>query len=163
MIELHESGAIPATPNTHCYTAVINSCAYCENDALEKRDALRIAVETYKELTGSDYGRPNQITFATVITALRNLTPASEKRAAAVRNIFRQCADEGQVSDFVLRRLQSVLNVEQFREAVGDHAVSADGSVDINQIPREWKRNAQMKSPGPNGRQGKRHLATQIS
>jgi len=29
MRKMHDSGAISAAPNTHCYTGVINSCAYC--------------------------------------------------------------------------------------------------------------------------------------
>jgi hypothetical protein len=157
MIQMHKKGTIKATPNTFCFTAVINSCAYCENDALEKRDALRIAVETYKELIGSDYGTPNQVTFTTVLTALRNLSPASEKRAAAVSTIFTKCADDGHVADFVLRRLQSVLNTDQLRVLVGEHAVSPDGSVDIDKLPGEWKRNAL-----PNN-QGKQRLPAQTT
>jgi hypothetical protein len=31
MVERHESGAIPGTPNTHCHVAVINSCACSKN------------------------------------------------------------------------------------------------------------------------------------
>lgn len=142
MIEMHKSGAIEAAPNTHSYTAVINSCAFCENDALEKRDALQIAIKTYKELENSEYGRPNNVTFCTLITALRNLMPASEKRAAAIKTIFHRCAEDGQVADFVLHRLQSTLNVEQLQELVGSHAVSSDGRVDIDKLPSEWKKNA---------------------
>ena len=156
---MHESGAIPATPNTHCYTAVINGCAYCENDELERRDALQIAIKTYKELTDSKYGKPNHVTFSTVITALRNLTPASEKRAAAVSTVFKQCADAGEVSEFVLRRLQSALNLDQLREVVGNDAVSADGSIDINQIPSQWRRNT---NSGPKRQRNPRQFATQI-
>jgi len=161
MLKMHKSGAITATPNTHCYTAVINSCAYCENDALEKRGALQIAVETYKELLNSDYGRPNQVTFSTVITALRNLSPVSEKRAEAIQNVFRRCAQDGQVAEFVLLRLQSALNADQLREVVGDAALSSDGSVDIDQIPDEWKRNARTKSS--RNKRGKQGLATQMA
>jgi hypothetical protein len=146
MVEMHKSGAISAPPNTYCYTAVINSCAYSENEELEKRYALQIAVDTYKELIDSAYGEPNAVTFSTMITALRNLMPASEKRAGGVRTIFRKCADDGQVEELFLRRLQSALNTAQLRELVGDHVISSDGRVDINLIPLEWKRNTQANS-----------------
>lgn len=142
MIELNKSGTIHATPNTHSYTAVINSCAFCENDAFEKREALRIAITTYKELLASEYGRPNHVTFSTVITAIRNLMPACEKRAAAVKTIFRTCAEDGQVSEFVLRRLMSTLDKDQMGDLVEADAFSADGRIDISRIPTEWKRNA---------------------
>jgi hypothetical protein len=141
MIKMHKSGLIAATPNVHSYTAVINSCAYCENDALEKRDALQIAVKTYKELIHLGYEGPNQVTFCTVIVAIRNLMPASEKRAAAIKTIFRTCAENGQVADNVLQRLKSTMDVDQLKELVGNDAVSANGDVDIEKIPNEWKKN----------------------
>ena len=144
MIELHKSGVISATPNTHCFTAVINSCAYCENDALEKRDALQIAVSTYKELLDSSYGGPNHITYSSVITALRNLSPPSEKRTAAIANIFKHCVEAGQVSDLVLKRLQSSVGAEEFQEMVGA-TTFVNGNVDIDKIPEDWKQNVQSK------------------
>lgn len=141
MIEMHESGAIEAAPNTHSYTAVINSCGFCENDALEKRDALQIAIKTYKEMENSKYGQPNNVTFSTLIAALRHLMPASAKRDAAIKTIFRRCAEDGQVADFVLRRLATALSVEQIQDLVGSDAVSPDGHVDIDKLPAQWKRN----------------------
>ena len=141
MIELQESGVIKAHPNSHCYTAVINSCAYAENDAIEKRVALQIAVETYKQHCASTHDRPNQITFFTMITALRNLLPASEKRTTALRTIFNKCLEDGQVAEFVLRRLQSCLTADEFRDIVGTDAV-ANGTIDMSKIPHEWQRNA---------------------
>eukprot|EP00980_Cylindrotheca_fusiformis_P027747 scaffold22549_cov98-Cylindrotheca_fusiformis.AAC.3 len=141
MIQMHKSGAIKAAPNTHSYTAVINSCAYCENDTLEKRDALQIAIKTYKELENSEYGQPNNVTFSTLITALRHLMPASNKRDAAIKTIFHRCAEDGQVTDTILRRLKSTLSASQLQELVGIHAVSPDGQVYIDKVPDEWKRN----------------------
>jgi hypothetical protein len=150
MVEMNKSGEISAKPNTHCYTAVINSCAYSENENLEKRNALQIAVGTYKELVSSDYGNPNHVTFSTLITALRNLSPPSEKRASAVANVFRTCAEGGEVTDLVLRRVQSVLNRDQLSDIFGA-AVLQDGCVDINQLPAEWRRNVQPATQGQNG------------
>ena len=141
MVELKETGVIGSAPNAHCYTAVINSCAYCENDPLEKRQALRIAVETYKEMLSADAEGPNQITFSTLITALRNLMPPDETRAMAIRTVFKKCADNGHVSDLFLRRVKSSLSMDQVQKLVGDKVFSQEGNVDINQIPSNWRRN----------------------
>jgi len=141
MIEMHESGVIKAKPNTHAYTAVINSCAYCENDLLEKRDSLHIAVKTYKEMMASENAQPNQVTFATVLTALRNLMPADDKRAAAAKTVFQHCIDAGLVTDLVLRRLQSTLNGDQLVGVVGSDVISSDGTVSIANLPRRWSKN----------------------
>ena len=145
MIEMHESVEISAKPNTHCYTAVINSCAHCENDEFEKRDALRIAIETYKELIDSDYGEPNEVTFSTLITVLRNVLPECQKRSSAIGTIFKKCAEDGHVDDVVVRRLQSTLNSEELHVLLGD-AVSADGRVDITELPTEWRRNVRTSA-----------------
>jgi hypothetical protein len=160
MIDLHESGRLSARPNTHCYTAVINSCAFCENDASEKRQALNIAIQTYNDLVTSDYGRPNEVTFANMLTALRNLLPAGVQRTAAIGKIFQSAARDGLVDDFVLRRVQSaltageLLNMLHFvrsTEADADTADGAsltpDGQVLLDHLPMKWRRNARTRGP----------------
>ena len=47
ILELNKSGDISAMPNNYCCTVVINSCAYSEDDELEKQVALRIAIKSY--------------------------------------------------------------------------------------------------------------------
>ena len=142
MIKLHESGIISASPNIFSYTAVINSCAFCENDELEKREALQIAVKTYKE--SLKHATPNRVTFTTMLKALNHLLPACEKRAAAIETIFQKCAEDGQVGASVLRMLESTLDPDQLRKVVGIDAV-VNGIVDIKRIPDEWMRNAKTK------------------
>jgi hypothetical protein len=106
MIELHESGGLSACPNTICYTAVINSCAYCENDDMEKREALRIAIGTYKDLENSRYGSPNHVTYSNLLTALRNLLPISQKRSVAIQDVFLSAVKNGYVDQVVVQRVK---------------------------------------------------------
>lgn len=142
MIDLHESGALITCPNTHCYTAVINSCAYCENDVSEKREALRIAIATYKELTASKYGVPSEVTFSTLLTALRNLLPKGKERSSAVQTVFKSAAKDGRVDDLVVRRLQSALTTEELRDLFSStDVVSRNGQIRISQLPNEWRAN----------------------
>jgi hypothetical protein len=111
MIDLHESGRLSACPNTVCYTAVINSCAYCENDDMDKRNALRIAIGTYKDLEKSNYGSPNQVTYSNLLTALRNLLPWSPKRSVAIQDLFESAAKNGYVDQIVVQRVKCTLIV----------------------------------------------------
>jgi pentatricopeptide repeat protein len=106
MIDLHESGLLTASPNTVCYTAVINACAYCIEDDMDKREALRVAIETYKNLEMSEYGNPNHVTYSNLITALRNLLPRGESRDSAVRTVFESAAKGGYVDGTVVQRVQ---------------------------------------------------------
>jgi hypothetical protein len=106
MIELHESSVICAAPNTVVYTAVINACAYCENDDTDRSAALRIAIRTFKDLEKSSYGRPNHVTYANLLTALRNLLPPCPKRSAAIQDIFQSAVQNGCMDEIVLQRVQ---------------------------------------------------------
>jgi len=150
MRELKESGVISAVPNVHCYTAVINSCAFCGNDSIEKRQALRIAIETYKEMLEDGRDRPNHVTFSTMLTALRNLMPPDDTRVGAIENVFKRCANDGFVTDAVLLRLVSSLSTDQLRKILGNGSIHADGTVDMSTIPSEWSRQSDAsisKSP----------------
>lgn len=88
----------------------------------------------------SKYGNPNEVTFATFLTALRNLLPPSKERSAAVRSVFETAANDGRVNNLVLRRVQSALSTEELTE-IFSTAISASGEVQLNQLPDEWRRN----------------------
>lgn len=119
---------------------------------LDKRLSLRIAIDTYKELLESE-ARPNQITFSSFLTALRNLMPPDQKRAAVIESIFKKCANDGFVSDLVLRRLESSLNRDQLRKVLGDSVVSSQGAVKLEEIPSIWRRNLEDSKPRQSARQ----------
>jgi hypothetical protein len=143
MIALYDSGVITARPNDYCYTAVINACAYCENDSVEKRDALKIFVSTYKDIADSSRSdlKPNQITFSCALAAIRKLIPPSQERLAAVKAVFKKCREEGMCDIYVLRRLRSTVDENEWTELVGDAIDYADGCFTSSQIPDDWKRN----------------------
>lgn len=105
-------------PNTFVYTAVLNACAYTVGDQAEKAEALRIAEKTFEEMSNSQYEgvRPNHVSFASYLTACRNLLPGDDARAAAISRIFQQCRDKGQVDEIVLRRVQSSLTARQLED-----------------------------------------------
>jgi len=152
MVELHDSGRLTtARPNTICYTAVINCCAYSQaGDEIDQRAALRIAITTFKELEQSRHASPNEVTYATLLTALRNLLPGgSAQRNAAVRDVFQSAATKGYVDPLVVQRLKSALPREEISSvlpaelsvATQQQQDGGGGLVRIDQIPSEWCRN----------------------
>mmetsp|Transcript_16907 Transcript_16907/g.27432 ORF Transcript_16907/g.27432 Transcript_16907/m.27432 type:complete len:157 (+) Transcript_16907:118-588(+) len=150
MASLYKSGIVETPPNGYCYTAVINACAYCEDDAIEKRDALKIFVETYKEVNNRTDLHPNHVFFKTVLTALRKLLPRSEQRKSAVSTVFKKCIECGMCDSSVLRSLESALSKDELTEVLGHEAVAANGRIDNAKIPPEWKRNVKDSSrPAP--------------
>jgi hypothetical protein len=141
MISLYESGTIESRPNIHCYTAVINACAHCENDTVEKRDALKIFVDTYKEMTTDSSLQLNNVTFSSVLTALSRLLPNSKQRMSAVATVFRKCADEGMCDKLVIKKLESLLDKDALKNIIGAEAVAANGKIDDTLLPSEWSCN----------------------
>ena len=128
--------------NTHTHSKYIDACAYTERDSIEQRDALQVFVATYKELINEEDVVPNNVTFFTALTALRTLLPPDQKRADAVGTIFKKCIELGMCNASVVKRLQSVLDVKQLKELVGDDKVDERGTVDNELLPAEWTRNA---------------------
>lgn len=133
-------GVIKSPPNIYCYTAVINACAYTERDSIEQRDALEVFVTTYKEMINQEDVIPNNVTFFTALTALRTLLPPDQRRADAVGTVFKKCTELGMCTPSVIKRLQSVLGVEQLKDLVGDDKVDENGIVDCALLPAEWSR-----------------------
>jgi hypothetical protein len=108
MIALQESGRTDdSTPNAFCYTAVINACAFCINDETEKKQALRIAINTYKELENT--GTPNHVTYINMLVALQNLLPPSSQRSTAAKDLFENAKRNGFVTLPAIERLKCTL------------------------------------------------------
>jgi hypothetical protein len=105
---LQEQRRLDATPNAFCYTAVINACAYCVNDQSEKRNALHIAINTYKELDRA--GTPNHVTYINMLVVLQNLLPPSPQRSAAAKDLFQNAMRNGYVSLAAINRIKCTLN-----------------------------------------------------
>jgi len=144
MLELHDQGRFElAHPNTVCYTAVINCCAYSQNcDNVDKQAALRIAIQTFKELEKSPHAQPNEVSFSTLLTAIRNLLPTSSSRNVVVQDVFESAAAKGYCDPLVVQRLKSALPRNEMLDLLPSQLASHDdGLVPIDLIPSEWCRN----------------------
>jgi hypothetical protein len=143
MTSMYESGRIHARPNDYCYTSVINACAHCENDTLEKRDALKVFVDAYKFMISSSEPslRPNCVTFSCAIGALRRLLPHSEERTAAVKKVFARCLEEGMCDHRVLTRLRTAVDEQIWEELVGAEISTTKREIEFCDVPVQWGRN----------------------
>lgn len=136
MIEAYKNGNSEAKPNVNAFTAVINACAFTQGDMLEKSEALQLATTTYKELYASDYGEPNQFTFATFLRACANIIPPGEQRVSSMKSVLQQAANQGKVDDLVLKVLQNSLSIEDL-ESILPCPVS-NKVLTRKDLPAEW-------------------------
>jgi hypothetical protein len=162
MVTMYESGdrSEAARPNHIVYTAVVNAAAYTVGDEAEKLKAFQIATNTLKDMEHSKYGKPNQVTYATYVTACQRLIPDGSSRKTSVEAAFKKCCKDGMVDDMVLQRIKSALTTEQLRELFQNPEMFAkDGNINVKNLPREWGSNVKdlnSKKPHENKRNAKR-------
>lgn len=142
MEESYRSGNIDAEPNLLAYNALLNSCSFpIGNDGSERFDVAKVALDTLEELRDSNYGNPDDITYATVLKTLGRCIPPGKIRDEMVEKEFERCCNDGQVNDFVLRELDHASPKVYIK-----HFVNKDLSDDVmKKIPREWRRNVSLK------------------
>ena len=130
----YKSGNTDAKPNVVAYTAVINACAYCSVPS-EASVSFDIACDTFEELlVNPEYGRPNQATYAQMLTALSKLLPSTRSRSILIRKIFSQCCRDGQVSKLVY-------HIYLRSAAIKSKALT------YRNLPDEYKQNINLKRP----------------
>jgi hypothetical protein len=138
MDKLYRAGNKEARPNEITYTAVLNSCAFPATlDARTRRKALHTAMFTLKELQGSPYVQPNQVTYGTFIKACRNLLDDDDVlRRAVIKKAFQECIEDGQVGQMVLNYVPKDVVDELLAGSI--HSGSR---VSVRDLPMEWKCN----------------------
>lgn len=138
MDKLYRAGNKEARPNEITYTAVLNSCAFpAAFDVRTRRKALDTAMFTLKELQGSRYGQPNQVTYGTFIKACRNLLDDDEVLCRVViKKAFEECIKDGQVGQMVLNYVPKDLVDELLAGCI-----DSGGRVSVRDLPAEWKCN----------------------
>jgi len=139
MIEAYESGNTDARPNTTAFTAVLNACAFTQGDIVEKKEALMIAASAYKDLCLSDYGEPNQYTFATFMRVCSNIIPQGPQRASSMKSVLEKAAETGMVDELVLKILQNSLYKDQL-ESMLPCKLPAKG-LSLSDLPAKWSCN----------------------
>ena len=122
----------------------MNACAFTVGDLAETKEALKIASATYKLFTTSNYGEPNNVTFATFLRVCINLLPEGEPQELAASSIFKKCCSYGQVDNLVLGLLVRSVSNDKFTELTGCK-LNDNGGLDINSLPSEWRCNVQVQ------------------
>jgi hypothetical protein len=156
MVKLYDEGNEEIKPTVFTYNAVLNACAesvHIEDAPLG--EAFKTAVKVFTELRNSDQ-KPDQVTFGNMLRCSR-LLPAGEQKEMFISATFRLCCEQGFVNGLVVRDLQESASEELQQSLLGGQSQE----VDMNSLPREWKRMIEVKRGGssdgefPQGRGGR--------
>jgi len=131
MVDLYNEGNRSLRPNVVIFNSVLNACAYTVGDDNEQQNAMGIAASMMKELKKSPHVNLDHITYGTFLKVILNEMPQSDARSQLVDTVFRKCAMNGQVGQFVLDMMKAIATPTQLEELVGDHSSWKD-------LPEEW-------------------------
>ena len=140
-----ETDDMDYTPQLRQWNNVLNACVYTRGNQREKKEAMKILVETFNEMRNLDdidgmTVKPNHVSYGLFLKGCTYLLPASEQKESIVENIFRKCCRDGHVSEFVFTSLIEAASPELCNKLLGTSSENVYDDDGI-QIPEEWARN----------------------
>ena len=155
MLEAHRIGNRDAKPSIRSYSGILNACAYTLIDSSStqsistaemnkiKSQTFKIARQSFKEILSGNHGRPNSMAFSQFIASCRNLVKPGTKRDKLMKSVFQECCQQGLVDERIIleiRRSSPVL-----RRFLLEDVNLADGIIELQDIPYEWRYNVSSK------------------
>ena len=150
MIDLHEEdGGIDTTPNIICYNTVLNACAFSAHSGEEeRRNALKVAVETFNDMRQGKYVLPDAVSYGNMLKCCANLMPPGEQRNGMASRLFTSCCDAGLVGGMCLDEIRRCLPPRAFLPLLSDNGYDKPMrerrkaySVQLHELPNKFTRN----------------------
>ena len=124
MISQCRNGRTQSEPDVFVFTAVIKACLQSPPQTESQADELlSIALRTMEKLDTGRYGKPNHVTYSTLLSTIHMLCSSNERRLSLLKQTFQNCVANGYVSKKVIHALPRELR---------DHIPSM--------LPAEWER-----------------------
>ncbi len=142
MFESYENGNKDAKPGITTFSTIINACAYTKET--DKDRVFKIARAAFKESLGETFGEPNNIVFATFLTACNNLMKPGEYRDKLVCSVFEESRRRGMVDTNTILQLRRVASRQILGEVLKGTKLTS-GDLYLNDIPHEWRSNVRSR------------------
>lgn len=133
MIRQYENGDVTLKPDVYVYTTLIKTCAYSRGGTRQEYvQALQMALNAMATLENTDYGPPNDVTYATIMTAIYRLSSdKSNDHDSHYEVAFRSCAARGLLTNDVMQVFQRGASMRLFRRLTNN----------TGRLQPEWSRN----------------------
>mmetsp|Transcript_24307 Transcript_24307/g.52520 ORF Transcript_24307/g.52520 Transcript_24307/m.52520 type:complete len:830 (+) Transcript_24307:85-2574(+) len=150
MIELHEDdGSYDTKPNIICYNTVLNACAFsARGTGEEKRQAMKVAVETFNKMRQGKYVSPDAVSYGNMLKCCANLMPPGNQRNAMASRLFMSGSDEGLIGGMALDEIRRCVPPRAFLPLLADMGYDDPmrrrrkaHAVELRELPRKWTAN----------------------
>ena len=133
-----KEGTVGVRPTVVTYNAILNACEYTtSNDLMEKEEAFTVACLTFDEVRKLPDIKPTHTTYGSFLGSVTTLMPRSDARNEIAELVFKRCCKDGQVSQYVLRKLKASVSSSRYRQMLG-------GRKD-DKLPRAWTTNVRER------------------
>lgn len=132
---MYQAGNERLRPNVVAYNAVMNACAFTSAEVRDSSRIVEIAHHILKEMEQSPHVNPDQVTYGTFLKVCANQMTDCSTRQQVVEILFKKCAKEGQVGDFVLQQLKAIASDELYLRLVGRNI---DEDASLSDLPKDW-------------------------
>jgi len=135
-----DSPILDLEPNITTFNWILHACSREEIDdnvtaANRSPKALQIALQAFDHIKTSKNFKANSATYHLLLIISRRLILDDEERRKAVQDIFVKCCHDGLVNGSIVTELYRAMPEISFGSVMGD-------SLDVNNIPNNWTRNA---------------------
>lgn len=130
----HNSGYKLLRPNSYIYSTILNACAFTYSSEEARKEALHIAINTYRECA-----HRNDIVYGTFIKACSMLFDQEDHRKIQmIESAFLRCVKAGQVSNFVLEEMFNSVPMPFYKDLIG---YPKDNILSVADVPSSWSCN----------------------
>ena len=125
-------------PNAITYNAVLNACEHTEAaQVVESEEAFRVACAIFDEMRALGV-KANHVTYGTFLGVIANHMPKSDVRIDLIALVFRRCYTDGQVSQFVMRKLRDASSTLAYKRLLQGNPKDS--------LPAEWTCNVRERA-----------------
>lgn len=154
LLDLYQSTyRVTLRPSEITFNTVLNAAAFSSSGTTEeqRRTALQVAVGTFAKLRNFDPRgkiKPDTISYGNLIKCCANLMPRGNARSEMAMKVFDQCCRDGMVGELVWNEIRRAVTPASLLPVIPKALLERKGnlgSVDVNDIPRNWRRGVESK------------------
>lgn len=128
-----------ARPDVFAYNYVIAACASSVQSAERRREAFDTALDAYNRLCESKNCSPNNHTYRMMFDVCVNLLPrSSDAQTKLMEKLFRECCNDGLLSNDILRTVRTYLPPSSMQQLLGADVVNGKKPIHVGNLPKEW-------------------------